>query len=278
MSTYKPKGIIVRRNSFGESNLILSIYTKDYGKIEAVARSAVKKEGKLKGHLELFLCTELIFARGRNIDTIANSFTVESFLGIRSNLVSLFLTYLILEVIDKIIEKGHKDEKIFYLLEKTLFFLNYLSVERSGAKEKSYLTLLAYQVCIINIVGFLPEVSRCVMCSKSIVSGENWFSLSLGGIVGKECVSRGMLRQEDVFEVSDNEIKLIRLFVFNFGKGETAKYCLHVDRCFEIVKRLKVDQESVHRAVSLVNKFIEFNIDGKIGALSLVMNNRQRLR
>jgi len=60
MSTYKTEGIIIKRNNFLEASLILDIYTKDYGKVEAVARSARKVKGKLKGHLELFLDTELI--------------------------------------------------------------------------------------------------------------------------------------------------------------------------------------------------------------------------
>ena len=127
MSTYKTEGIIIKRNNFLESSLILDIYTKDYGKVEAVARSARKAKGKLKGHLELFLWTEMILAHGKSIDTITSSLTIESFFGLRNNLKLSYGAYYILELVDKMTAEEHQDERIFYLLKKSLLFLDELA-------------------------------------------------------------------------------------------------------------------------------------------------------
>ena len=106
MSTYKTEGIIIKREYFGEASLALDVYTREYGKMRAVARSARKAGGKLKGHLELFLNVEMMLARGRNIDTIASSVTAENFPRVRSDLKLSSAAYLMIELADKFTADG----------------------------------------------------------------------------------------------------------------------------------------------------------------------------
>lgn len=251
--------------------MLLHIYTKDYGKVEAVARSARKAKGKLKGHLELFLFAELIFARGKNIDTITSSLTIESFSNLRNDLEFSFGAYYISELIDKIILEEHKDERIFYLLKKILLFLNGLAdikTKRHSAlenKTRHYLAILMFQTHILDIAGFSPELDKCAACSRPITPGENYFSFKLGGIVSKECVSKS----PDAILISDNAIKLIRLFQFK-GNGELENYARCLEKCFEIMRKLKADKKLVLDAVFLMNKFIEFNIERKISGVDFI--------
>lgn len=303
--------------------MLLHIYTKDYGKVEAVARSARKAKGKLKGHLELFLDIDIILARGRNIDTITSSLTIESFSSLRNCLEFYFGACYILELVDKMTVEWHKDERIFYLLKKALLFLNELAEENnylviqlpqpnypatqkrnfviSSISEKSavsaisphtdfspmsigarndnywtvwqldnavinkyYLSILLFQIHLLNLSGFSPELNKCVFCSKSIKPRENYFSFKLGGIVSKECVSKN----PDAILISDNMIKLLRLFQFKGGK--TKEYNLHLNKCFKTLEKLKADKRLILNCVFLMNKFIEFNADGKIKAIGLL--------
>jgi len=287
MSTYKTEGIIIKRNNFLEASLILDIYTRDYGKVEAVARSARKVKGKLKGHLELFLWTELILAHGKNIDTITSSLTVESFSNLRNNLELSFGAYYILELVDKMTVEGHQDERIFYLLKRVLLFLDGLANEKlslRGVKwsdseterrsnpvttreELSHeiaaslcgaprndinILILLFQANLLNLTGFSPELNKCILCGKPIKSGKNYFSFSMGGIVGSECG----FKNKSMF-INDNTIKLLRLF--QFRGGNIKEYNSHLNKCFEIIKKLKVDEKLVLDSIFLMNKFIEFN-------------------
>jgi len=274
MSTYKTEGIIIRRNNFRESSLILGIYTKDYGKIEAVARSARKEKGKLKGHLELFLHTDLILAQGRNVDTITSSLAAENFLSLRNSLKLLFPAYYILELVDRITIEKYKDERIFHLLKKVLLFLDKLAdaetkqclvIAKEAPKIKRYLGVLFFQTSLLGLTGFSPVLEKCVFCAKPLVPEKNYFSFELGGIIGKECA----LSDLSAVSISDNTIKLIRLFQLE-GSGKPKNYAGYLDECFGIMNRLKVSEKAVLDSIFLMNRFIEFNIEREIKAVNFI--------
>ena len=275
MSTYKTEGIIIKRNNFLESSLILDIYTRDYGKIEAVARSARKAKGKLKGHLEIFLRTELIFAHGRNIDTITSSLTMESFSGLRNNLKLSFAAYYILELVDKMTVKEHQDERIFYLLKKSLLFLNELVNVEAGQCPVSTFTILIllFQINLLDLTGFSPELNKCVFCGKLIKPNKNYFSFSMGGVVGKECIQRKdtecpVGHSVSCVPISDNAIKLLRLF--QFRGGNTEEYGKHLNKSLEVIRKLNADEKLISDNVFLMNKFIEFNAERKIKSVEFL--------
>lgn len=262
MSTYKTEGIIIRRNNFLEASLILDIYTRDYGKIEAVARSARKAKGKLKGHLELFLDTDLVLAYGKNIDTITSSVTVESFLNLRNNLELSFGAYYILELVDKMTAEGHRDEKVFNLLRRALLFLD-VGTRQCLVSTMAAKTVLFFQINLLDLTGFSPELNKCIFCRKEIKSGNNHFSFSMGGVVGSRCsLQKETKKDNSKVPIDDDAIKLFRLFQFN--GGDVKEYNLHLNKCFEIIKKLKIDEKLVLNSVFLMNRFIEFNIERKI--------------
>src|SRR3972149_11627442 len=83
---YKTEAIVIRKTKLGEADTILTFFTPHLGKIQGFARSLRKPKSKLAGHLELLTYSQVCFARGRNIDTITGSQTINSFLSIRNDL------------------------------------------------------------------------------------------------------------------------------------------------------------------------------------------------
>ncbi len=264
MSTYKTEGIIIKREYFGEASLALDVYTRKYGKIRAVARSARKSGGKLKGHLELFLNVEIMLARGRNIDTIASSITAENFSRVRSDLKLSSTAYLMVELADKFTAEGHRDEKIFWLLEKALGFLNRLPasniVETRQRLVSTAMTVLLFQIHLLDLTGFSPELNKCVVCGKAIKPNKNYFSVLKGGIISEECFNEN----KNGCPISVEVIKLLRLFQLKKNNLNTEEYQNEIDRDFEIIKKLRINNELVSVAVFLMNEFMEFSIGSKI--------------
>ena len=128
--------------------------------------------------------------------------------------------------------------------------------------------ILFFQTNLLNLTGFSPELNKCVLCGKPIEPDKNYFSFSMGGVVGSECVLqkgstaiKGQWNQRDV-SISDNTIKLLRLF--QFKGGDVEEYNLYLDKSFEIIKKLKVDEKLVLNSIFLMNRFIEFNVERKI--------------
>lgn len=77
---YQTEAIVIKKTRLGEADSILTFYSPHMGKIQGFAKSLRKPKSKLAGHLELLTHSLVTFARGRNLDTITGSQTINSFL------------------------------------------------------------------------------------------------------------------------------------------------------------------------------------------------------
>jgi DNA repair protein RecO (recombination protein O) len=261
MSTYKTEGIILRRTNFGEANLLLHIYTRDLGKVEAVARSARKARGKLKGHLEPFLYCDFLIVHGRKMDTIANSFILDNFLDLRSNLESILAASAVAEISDKMILPGYRDERVFQLILESLRFMD----ERLLEERKSlWLSALFFEMNILVLSGFSPQIDKCVFCGGKLREGNNYFSFSLGGVLDEDCRKKC----PDAISVDDDVIRLIKFLQINPKENED--YAEMLDGKLAEIKKLNVKGEVLAKSIFLLKKFIEFNLDQKINSLDVL--------
>ena len=76
---YKTQGIIIKNSNLGEFDRLITAYTQDFGKLIIKGKAVRKNQAKLKGHLELFLCSHLMIAPGRGFDVITGAETIEKF-------------------------------------------------------------------------------------------------------------------------------------------------------------------------------------------------------
>src|SRR5688500_3489617 len=108
MAIYKITGVILRRRNYGEADRILSIFSPDRGKVEAIAKGARKMKSKLGGHLELFSEIALMLAKGRNLDVVTGARLQKHFSKIAEDLDRLQVAYLICEIVDKLTTDEHQ--------------------------------------------------------------------------------------------------------------------------------------------------------------------------
>ena len=251
----------MRRSNFGEANLLIHIFTKDFGKVEAVGKSARKAKGKLKGHLEPFLYADFNLVHGKKMDTVAGSFVLEPFLGLRSSFEKVLAASVIAEIADRMTVENYRDERVFELLCRSFAFL-----DREPLSDKlMWLLILFFEVNLLSLSGFAPQADRCVFCLEKMPPGKNFFSFSLGGVLDSLCAGR----IPDAVAVDDDVIKLLRFLTVSDEKGDygdnvTAKLC-------ELAK-VNVKSEALYRAAILMKNFIEFNIDRKINSFETYLN------
>lgn len=186
--TYKTRGIVIRRQNIGEADKIITFYTANLGKIRAKANGVRKIDAKLAGHLELFMLSDLIFARGRNLETITSAQVIKSHPAIRQNLQKTSFAYFVIELIEKLVPMELKDTRIFNLLAD---FFQALDDQRTGEKNLSIL-LLAFEMKLLDLLGFAPSISRCLHCAKGVMpeketAAKYFFSNVLGGILCEKC-------------------------------------------------------------------------------------------
>ena len=84
--TYQTEAIVIKKTKLGEADRILTFYTPDMGKIQAVAKGLRRPRSKLSGHLELLTHSLVSLAHGRNLDTVIGSQTIDSFTPVKSSL------------------------------------------------------------------------------------------------------------------------------------------------------------------------------------------------
>jgi DNA repair protein RecO (recombination protein O) len=144
---YKTQGIIIKRTNSGEFDRLLTIYTKNFGKILVRAKAIRKNQSKLKGHLELFLHSHLLLAPGKNLDIITGAEAIEKFSELHQRLPCLATAYYLSEIIDKTIAGPEKDAHIWQLILSSFQKLNQ---EKPNIKtiisdfEKKLLEFLGY--------------------------------------------------------------------------------------------------------------------------------------
>ena len=121
---YNLQAIILKREAFREDDLLVTVYSKEKGKLKLQARGGKKIKSKLAGHLEPVSLSYLEVARGKNIDQLIGAQMAESFSRIKQNVVKWGYAEYLLELAERLTLEGHKDEKVFTLLNKALEYLD----------------------------------------------------------------------------------------------------------------------------------------------------------
>ena len=124
---YKTKGIILGRRDYSESDRILSIYTKDFGRISLLAKGVRMPKSRKRGHIEIFSLVNLQAVRGKGIDIMTEVEIIDNFSKIRKNLKKVALAYYFMEVIGKTTSENEHNQKLFESVLKYLEVLKYES-------------------------------------------------------------------------------------------------------------------------------------------------------
>lgn len=131
---YTTEGIILKRIDVGETGSLFTIYTKDFGKIRALAQGIKKGEAKLKGHLEPLSLSAISLVTARNGLRLTAAVLQYSFPGVRSSYNKLAAGFYIASLIDREFFEGSPDDTMWQFLKDTFFVIE---------KEQSERTVLA---------------------------------------------------------------------------------------------------------------------------------------
>jgi DNA repair protein RecO (recombination protein O) len=201
MATYKTEGVVLKRKDFGEADRILTIFSKNKGKITAIAKGVRKMESRKGGNVELFNHGAFLLAEGRNMDVLTEVQVINPFRRIRENLKLVSYTYHVVELVDQFAQENQENNQVFKLL---LTVLGSVNEEKDFSQVKT--SLRAFEIKLLNYFGFRPQLTNCVKCFRILFPDNNRFSQSLGGIVCSGCVNI----DPDSRPVSAEAIKVLR--------------------------------------------------------------------
>lgn len=181
--TYKAIGINLKTMPLGESDRLLTILTREFGLVRAVAMGSRKHNSRLGGRSSLFVVNELLIAKGRSLDKITQADTLESYPGLGQDLKKLTASQYLAELSLFQALSEQPQEELFFLLNEHLKRL-----EQSTADlVLAHLTQAVFQLLIL--AGIAPQVHLCCVTREPItpdLSDPHWqigFSIPTGGTV-----------------------------------------------------------------------------------------------
>ncbi len=176
---FRTPAIILKRRDFGEADRLLTILTPEYGKLDVIAKGARKPTSHKTGHVELFTRADMLIHRGRDLDIVVQAEMTAPYLGIREDLQRGAYASYAAELLDRFFSAGEDDHNdIFQLVDETLYRLCH--------DDDPRLAVRYYEMRLLDLVGFRPELTECVVSRESIQPEDQFFSYALGGVVSPQ--------------------------------------------------------------------------------------------
>lgn len=187
MGFIKSEAIVLRTKNLREADKLITLYTRNYGKVQAVAKGLRKVKSRYGASLEIFSHNQVMLYTKTNKDiaTITGCKLIRPFYSLRESYFKYSMASYLLELVDKLSDYREINEEIFRLLDKSFSIM-----EASILKTReNYLSLWNWFVLkILDYSGYKMSLSSCVVCRKQVSLGQSvTISLSEGGVVCREC-------------------------------------------------------------------------------------------
>lgn len=167
----------------GESDRLLTVLTREFGLVRAVAPGARKHDSSLRGRSGLFVVNHLLIVKGRNLDKIIQAESVESYPGLSQDLRKLTAGQYLAELVLLQALSHQPQEDLFALLNEQLRWLEQLP----ASAVLPYLSYAMFR--LLALAGVAPQVHECCVTQQAIspnFNDFNWqagFHPAMGGVV-----------------------------------------------------------------------------------------------
>lgn len=150
MRTYTVQGIILKRKNIGEADRILTVFTKEQGKLQIKAKGVRKIASKRASHIEPLNKTSLTIYKGSGMPVLTEATSSEQFNTIKSDLSKVGFAYHICELIDGLCPENQENEAIFRLVEEMF--------EKLATVEENVATAIhEFELKLLSLLGYYSE-------------------------------------------------------------------------------------------------------------------------
>lgn len=231
---YRTEAIILRRQTFGEADRLLTLYTPGLGKVRVLARGVRKPTSRKAGHVELFMHSTLLIAKGKSLDIVTQADTIDAFLPLRVDLARTSCAYYLAELVDRFTEEGEENRRLFDLLLSGLLWLR--------EAEDTDLLLRYFDLRLLDCVGYRPQLFRCVRCAQPAGEEDVSFAPADGGVLCARC-AQGERNQR---MVSAQALAVLR----------------HLQvKDYYLCQRLKIDRHTHRELESLLRSYLTYLLE-----------------
>lgn len=169
-------GIILRSRDYKEADQLLTVYTREQGKITVQARGVKKTASKLRSGILLFSHTSLVLTAGKAFPIVTGASTETAFPSLRSNLARMSYASYAAELLDQVIADSQPDEQLFLLILQTMYLLEH---------SNPWLAVRHLELRLLEQQGYGIQLEHCLKCGAPL-HGERFYGVT-GGVLCGQC-------------------------------------------------------------------------------------------
>ncbi len=238
--SFRVEAVVLRHSDWGEADRILALYTRERGKVRAIAKGARKIRSRKAGHLEPFTRVALQLAKGRDLLIVTQADTLDAYLPLGQDLVKAATASYVVELLDRF---TYEDEAENY----AVFRLLTESLSRIAVEPDPWLAVRFYEVRLLDLQGFRPRLFECANCGEQIRAVDQFFSPAAGGVLCPKC-GTGL---PGAWSVSVGALKVFR----------------HIQRSsYPEAQRARPGPEARNELETLIQKYLTYLLERKLNS------------
>ncbi len=203
MSSEKTLAIVVRVVEFSESSCVVTLFTRDFGKIGALAKGARRPKGSFESAIDLLAVCRIVFLHKSSeaLDLLTEAKLERRFRAASRDLARLYGGYYVAELLRDLTDTADPHPDLYDAADEALLQLEgNLDVLR---------VVLRFEMTALRLLGHLPALHGCAACGRSLqMSGRVLFGQLAGGLLCDHCRTG----QREVASVSGGAVETLRQF------------------------------------------------------------------
>lgn len=174
--------MILRARQLGEADRILTLFTTERGKLDAVAKGVRRPRSHLGGRVESFTECDFQMHRGRSLDVIVSAEIRRASWARLVQPERYAVAALVAELIDAFCEPDLALPDVYELLVGAL--------GAAAAAASPRVLLPRFSLRLLEMLGLAPPLTTCVRCGAALAPGTVWLDAQAGGFLGDGCLER----------------------------------------------------------------------------------------
>ncbi len=195
---YRVEAIVLGRRDVGETDRIVSLFSREAGKLSVIAKGSRKPTARSGPAVEYFARSRFMLARGRDLDVVTSAELLDRPVNLESNLTRLAHASHMAELTSKLVQEGEVYPAVYDLL--------HLSLKHLGEGDDDLPLVRWFEVNLLTAVGYQLDFWTCASCHRELGPERNFLGMHSGGMLCPECRSA----DGNAFPVSINAQKYLR--------------------------------------------------------------------
>jgi len=247
---HKTQGIVLKTRSYGETSKLLTMYTKAFGRINALAKGAKKIKSRFGSSMELFTESKMMLYKKSTagLYLVSQTEIISSFPGLSCEITKFSTASVMSEFIYNFTPQGEANSALYNFFRASLDLLN-------GSNNEENI-LMAFMAKFLWLSGYKMHLKTCASCGKEIKMGPSYgthkrISARHGGVMCSECSHK----EGDAVIVLNSTFKFLE-YLQEKTYDKTGA-----------IKAGETERKEIHKVIT---NFLEYNFEGGLRSLKVM--------